>query len=307
MFEEEYLIENKYKVVEKIGRGGFGNVYLVTDTSPSRKRYALKVLEDVKMNEELKVGLVLGDKSPFLVKFLEVFNQKGRLMILMEYCSEGDLAKRINKEHPPSDIDIYRFIYESGMGLKTLHNAKIVHRDIKPSNFFLGEDGGLKLGDYGMAMALETLLGKSSFTAATNGYTAPEILMGKKVCTLKVDIFSLGVTLMEFILGHNPFSNPGENVNMMLALTGKPVDAALTHPHPAMELARRMIAVDPEARPTIDAVLSFSLPLTPLHALCVQALKDKKALKNLKNRELLENALERLALNNEALEIGGEK
>lgn len=248
-------------------------MFLVESLSTPPQKYALKVLEDVEMNEEVKIGLVLGGKCPYLVKFHDVFQKEEGLMILMEYCDGGDLSGKIKSNHPPSDIDTYRFFYESGNAVKTLHDVGIIHRDIKPQNFFFIVTGGYKLGDYGLARSIEYILARTASLVGTNGYTAPEVLRGKKI-SLKADIFSLGVTLMEFILGHNPFSNPGETVDLQRALDAKPVEAALTHPHPIMQLARRMVNANPDLRPNIAEVLGATLPVLPLlsclHAVVVE-------------------------------------
>lgn len=91
----------------------------------------------------------------------------------------------------------------------------------------------------------------------SSGYTAPEILQGK--------------------------NEPGEDVNMLRIIQGSPVEAALRHTHPVMKLARRMIAADPAARPTIDEVLAAPFPiaslLTSLHAICteLESVRKEKA------------------------------
>lgn len=249
------VIKN-YKIVAKIGKGGFGKVFLVESLSPPGEKLALKVLEDVDLNEEVRIGLKLGGKCPYLVEFKEICKLEDEVFIFMEYCDGGDLAKRIRENKTPTDAEIYRFLYESLTAVKALHDAGVIHRDITPSNFFLLSNGGYKLGDYGFARMVEPLLEKSMTHVGADGYIAPEILQGNKTYTAKVDIFSLGVTVMEFILGHNPFCNPGQNVNVLLAAKGMPVAAALQHPHPVMQLALRMIAANPVARPSASEILS---------------------------------------------------
>lgn len=264
MFRKDDVVEKKYKVLRKIGSGGFGNVYHAQSLSSPSEQFALKVLENMNMNEEeVKVGLAFD--SPYLVKFKEILNRKEGVIIVMEYCDGGDLAARIEQKKPPTEAEIYKLLHDSSMALKLLHDAGIVHRDIKPSNFFLVK-GGFKLGDYGTVRLYQSACTKSLTCIGSNGYISPEILLGKRSYTMKVDIFSLGVTLMEFILGYNPFCNSGENVNILMVASGTPVEAAIRHPHPVMALARRMIAVDPASRPDIDEVLAFPVPASAMTA-----------------------------------------
>lgn len=231
-------------------------MYLV-ETIPPPKMYALKVVENECFSEEMKIGVNLSQKCPYLVNFKEVFHADDQLCIVMEYCSGGDLSKRLQQGKPLSDSEIYGFLHNSAMAIKTLHDAGIIHRDIKPSNFYLIPSGGFKLGDYGTArmLAMETMT-----CLGSSGYIPPEIMEGSGKYTPKVDVFAWGITLMEIILGHSPFSpSAGAPVNLRQAALGIPFEAAMSHPHPVMALARRMISQDPTRRPTVDEVLASSV------------------------------------------------
>jgi serine/threonine protein kinase len=92
------------KILKKIGKGGFGNVYLVSPVLSPTKQFALKLLDGVTVDNEVKIGLDLSGKCSFLVKTEEVIAKDEGLIIVMEYCGGGDLAKRIEEGKPPSDI-----------------------------------------------------------------------------------------------------------------------------------------------------------------------------------------------------------
>lgn len=276
-----------YKVVRKIGRGSFGDVFLMETVSLPCEQYALKIMENIPLNDEIKVGLILSQKCQFLVKFKETFVEDDELFIVMEYCGGGDLEKRVKQGPPFTDLDIYRFLFESGTAIKTLHKSKIIHRDIKTTNFFLDLFGCFKLGDFGMAKTLDLTSTKTMTLTGSQGFMSPEVMRGEKTYTEKVDVFSWGATLMQIILGYSPFATSHGAINLELAMKGTPVDAALKHPHPVMALARRMIAADPSLRPSPDDVLCFQFAaLAVLHGVVEE--RDAALRENAKLKERLE-------------------
>lgn len=256
------------------------SVFVVSKNSD--EKYVMKILEGGLVNDEIKIGLTLGKQCPYLVRVFEVFSnddeEDGELYMIMEYCDGGDLSKRIQKNIPPSDLEIYRFVFEGAQAIDTLHKNNIIHRDIKPGNFLLLKNGGFKLADYGVARILSLIPSFNTMTrAGSEGYVCPEILNGEKTYTMKADIFSFGVTLLEFMLGWHPFSNSNRMINTQSILSGTPIDAARNHPHPCAQLALRMLSLNPAARPNAADILAASLPLLmPLHALVLENIRLKE-------------------------------
>lgn len=275
-------IVREYKVIEKIVVGK--SVFVVSKISNEKMKFVMKVLEGGVMNDEVKIGMTLWKQCPHLVRIFEVFAgdvDDDELYLIMEYCEEGDLWKRIQKKQPPTDMEIYQFVYEGAMAIQTLHKNNVIHRDIKPGNFYLVKNGGFKLGDYGVARILSSIHSNITMTrTGTEGYVSPEILTGEKAYTNKTDIFSFGITLLEFIIGQHPFSNSNGTINTQSILSGSPIKAALTHPHPCAQLALQMIRVDPANRPSAEDILAAGLPLlAPLHGLsgACQTLRESQA------------------------------
>lgn len=259
-----------YQIIDKFETTK--SVFLVSNSS--NEKFVMKALEGGMMSEEIKIGSELGSKCPFLVKVFDVFQGEDgdeHVYIIMEYCEEGDLSKRIEKKIPPTDAEIYRLLYEGTEAINTLHKAGVIHRDIKAANFFILKLGGYKLGDYGVARILDSIPLKTMTHVGTDGYISPEIMEGEKAYTNKTDIYSFGVTILEFILSRHPYSNDNGILNMARAVNCNPIPAALSNQHPCAKLALRMIAKEPSARPSAEDILSTAFPLlTPFHALYVE-------------------------------------
>lgn len=255
-------VRKNYKIVSKIGGSSVANVFLVTNLLKSTEKLAMKIISKVDLDAEITIALSLSQRSPFLVKLKEVFSENDEVIIVMEYCPGDNLAKRIEKHQQPGDVELYRFFFEIAITLKVLHMSNIFHLHVKPSNVFCFSNGGFKLGDYGIAGILKNTI---------DGYTCPEVIQGEKPFTQKADVFSLGATVMEFMLGFNPFSMPNKPVDKSLVAKGTPSSAVLKHSqinHPAIQIGLRMIAEKPAARPDIDEILNFLYDIfTPFHPL----------------------------------------
>jgi serine/threonine protein kinase len=199
------LLDNKYKVIDFIDSGGFGEVYLVSDESRGIK-VALKVMPveagfDV-LEREAKAVMQLN--HPNVVKILD-FNRIDDLSyIVMEYLPEGNLHKVLLKR--ADHIGEPEFV---GYALQMLHglqeiNKRIIHRDLKPQNILY--DGiNLKITDFGLSKYIEDATRSNSFKGAgTYAYMAPETWEQQRA-TPATDIYSLGIIFYEMLVLRLPF------------------------------------------------------------------------------------------------------
>jgi NIMA (never in mitosis gene a)-related kinase len=146
-----------YEKIRKIGSGTFGNVWLVKKDD---QLYAMKRVpcdpEYLQIPAEIMVLKQLD--SPYIVKYHDSFVDKSWLCIVMEYCPEGDLQKRIQSQRENgnfSDSQILTWFTQICLALSHMHSKKILHRDLKPQNIFLTAEMHLKIGDFGISRCLE--------------------------------------------------------------------------------------------------------------------------------------------------------
>jgi len=220
-------IISHYKIINKVGAGGMGEVYLAEDTELNR-RVALKFLpshlckdEDCRKRFKREAQAAAKLKHPNIVTIYEVSEFKGRPFIAMERC-EGQTLRDVIKDDKLSPEKIIELVMQITGGLQEAHEAGIVHRDIKPSNIILDNRGRPKLLDFGLATVQGSeKLTKSGSTLGTVGYMSPEQIQGKDT-DHRSDLFSLGVVLYEVIAGRLPFEGDTEATIMNSVLNGVP-------------------------------------------------------------------------------------
>jgi serine/threonine protein kinase len=127
----------------------------------------------------------------------------------MEYCTGGSINKFLqdqkkSKMFPVKEEILKKYLFQSLSGLEYLHSKGIIHRDIKPQNLFLDDFKNLKIGDFGIAKRIESAKGYAKSMCGTALYMAAELATGKY--TNLVDIYSLGVTFLKFMLNEEDFA-----------------------------------------------------------------------------------------------------
>ncbi len=204
-----------YRILEKIGSGGMGEIYLAEDTKLERK-VALKFLPRAmtadteartRFEREAKAAAALN--HPNIVTVYEIGEHEGQVFIAMEYV-EGRTLKDMISVGTGCDLSlpiaqIIDIATQIASGLAAAHAKGIVHRDIKPQNIVIDNDGHVKVLDFGLAkLKGVSPLTKESFTYGTVHYMSPEQALGKEVDP-RSDIWSLGVVMYEMASGELPF------------------------------------------------------------------------------------------------------
>uniref|UniRef100_A0A8D2JIU1 non-specific serine/threonine protein kinase n=1 Tax=Varanus komodoensis TaxID=61221 RepID=A0A8D2JIU1_VARKO len=129
---------DKYEIIKKIGEGSFGKVFLAKGKE-DYQQCVIKEINLTKMSRKEKessqeeVSLLARMKHPNIVAFYTSFHEKNKLYIIMEYCDGGDLMKRINMQHGVlfDEDKILGWFVQICLGLKHIHDRKILHRDVK--------------------------------------------------------------------------------------------------------------------------------------------------------------------------------
>nr|XP_055100786.1 serine/threonine-protein kinase Nek5 isoform X2 [Symphalangus syndactylus] len=253
---------DKYDVIKAIGQGAFGKAYLAKGKSDS-KHCVIKEINFEKMpiqeKEASKKEVILLEKMkhPNIVAFFNSFQENGRLFIVMEYCDGGDLMKRINRQRGVlfSEDQILGWFVQISLGLKHIHDRKILHRDIKAQNIFLSKNGMVaKLGDFGIARVLNNSMELARTCIGTPYYLSPEICQNKPYNN-KTDIWSLGCVLYELCTLKHPFE--GNNLQQ-LVLKICQAHFAPVSPRFSRELhslISQLFQVSPRDRPSINSIL----------------------------------------------------
>ena len=196
--------------IKELGKGMFGNVFLVNCTS-NNSFYALKTVNKEKAKQyEIYENLVQERKillqvdHPFIVKLVKTFKDPSRLYFLMEFIEGQDLFDTIRSIGILNSDSARFYISCIVLILENLHEQKIIYRDLKPENIMIDKEGYPKLIDFGTAKIIES----RTFTlVGTPHYMAPEIIKGSGY-GFQADVWSLGIMLYEFVCGGVPF---GEN------------------------------------------------------------------------------------------------
>ena len=179
-----------YRIVEKIGAGGMGEVYLAQDTKLDRK-VALKVLPaDLAANQDRMRRFVQEAKAaaalnhPNIAHIYEIVEADGVNFIAMEFVDDVTLSEKIHGERTELG-KLLRFLQHIAEGLAKAHAAGIVHRDLKPDNIMITNDGHAKILDFGLAKLVETsgpgpeqIEGGEASTAVMHQHSVPGMIMG---------------------------------------------------------------------------------------------------------------------------------
>ena len=226
-----------YHVLEKIGQGGMGEVFLAQDTVLNRK-VALKFLpQQMEQNVTARKRFLREAQSaaaldhPFICHIHEIGEAEGKDFIAMEYVEGQTLKEKLLRGPLPLKEGL-TLALEMVQALEKAHQKEIVHRDLKPSNIMVTSDGHVKVMDFGLAKQTSpagaenaqehtvTQLTEVGTPIGTPGYMSPEQIRGQPLDT-RSDLFSLGVILYEMLTGAHPFRrNSGmETASAILAET----------------------------------------------------------------------------------------
>ncbi len=246
-----------YQIIEKIGEGGMGAVYLANDTRLAR-RIALKLLpEKLATDRERMQRFVREARSasalnhPNIITIYEIGESNNTHFISTEYI-EGETLREQLKGRPLDFKSSLEIAIQVAGALDAAHRAGIVHRDVKPENVMIRPDGLVKLLDFGIAKLTETQsdadLDPEALTAikaqtapgmiiGTAGYMSPEQAQGK-IVDARSDIFSFGVMLYEMLAGKPPFEGGNAMETIGAILNKEPVPLSRQTPEVPREIER---------------------------------------------------------------------
>ena len=210
-----------YLIKRTIGRGTFSKVKLAVNKTTSQK-VAIKILEKSKIIEPddlerivREMAIIIEFNHPNVVVVHEIFETDEHYLIIMDYCSGGELFNYIVVNQRLEEDEASFFYYQLINGVEYIHSKNIVHRDLKPQNIMLLNDSTtdiqIKIMDFGLSKVIAQNE-KLKEGMGTITYIAPEILIGNSY-DFKVDVWSLGVTWFYVLSGHFPFDDNNSEIN----------------------------------------------------------------------------------------------
>lgn len=258
-----------YKVLERLGTGGMGLVYLC-EHRLMRRRVAIKVLPNASAKDveclkrfyrEARVSAALD--HPHIVRAYDVDEDEKHHYQVMEFVDGSLLHDIVVKQGP---LDIHRaahYISMAALGLQHAHECNFVHRDIKPNNLILDRTGVCKILDMGLARVFsdsEEVLTRGIL--GTPDYLAPEQSIDSHHVDIRADIYSLGCTMYFLLSGRAPFGEGSVAQKLQWHQSAQPPPLREFRPDVPQEMAavvEVMMAKDPEHR--------FQLPIEVVEAL----------------------------------------
>lgn len=204
-------LNDRYEILKTIGEGGMANVYLAKDVILDRD-VAIKVLRGDLANDEKFVrrfqreALSASSLShPNIVEIYDVGEDDGDYFIAMEYIPGLNLKQLLKKRGSLTVHEVIDIMLQITSAMSVAHDSMIIHRDLKPQNILIMDDGGIKITDFGIAMALNsTQFTQTNSAMGSVHYFPPEQASGKGA-TLKSDVYSLGIMMYELLTGELPF------------------------------------------------------------------------------------------------------
>ncbi len=266
----ERVVGGRYRIISRLGEGGFGRVWKAQDT-------ALDVPVAVK---EVRLPHQLGTESgterqervtraarearnaarlrdhPHIVAVHDVVVEDDTPWIVMRLVDGCSLEERLRTRGPlpaPLVTEVATALLKA---LKAAHTAGVVHRDLKPANVMLADDGQVLLADFGIAVhETDTRLTATGGVIGSPEYMAPERLDGNQDQAAG-DLFSLGATLYEAVEGISPFRRETPTATMAAVVLHDP--APMRHADPGLAaVITALLAKDPGGRPSVDSTLAM--------------------------------------------------
>ena len=263
------VFNNRYQITERIGIGGMAEVYRAQDNVLGRL-VAVKIMlpqyaADPSFTQRFKqeAAAAANLQSPYIVNVYDWGHDDDTYYIVMEYVRGSDLKTAINERGAINQRKVAEIGSQVCQALSVAHKLDIIHRDIKPQNIMVQPDGNVKVMDFGIARAKNSVKTQTSSVLGTAHYISPEQAQGKEL-TYASDIYSLGIVLYEAATGRLPFDGPDA-----VSVAMKQVNDLPAPPH----------EINPDIDPTLEAIIMKSLAKNPLERFATandmkQALND---------------------------------
>ncbi len=247
------VLNGRYEIGERIGVGGMAEVYSAQDSVLGRI-VAVKVMlskyaedEDFSRRFRQEAAAAANLQSPYIVNVYDWGHDLGTYFIVMEYVRGSDLKSAIKQRGAINQRKVAEIGSQVCQALSVAHAQDIVHRDIKPQNIMVQPDGNVKVMDFGIARAKNSVSEKTGNVLGTAHYISPEQAQGHDL-TNATDIYSLGVVLYEAATGKLPFDGPDAMSVAMMQVQDEPMLPS---------------AINPDVDPALEAIIIKAMRKKP--------------------------------------------
>jgi eukaryotic-like serine/threonine-protein kinase len=261
---QNHLLKERYRILEQVGRGGFGAVYKAADTLFGYRFVAIKEMEQSRLSPQetaeaiesfkREAHLLAGLQHPNIPGIYDYFGEAGRWYLVMDFIDGETLEEHLLKSRG-GYLPVAK-VLDIGMQLCTvlgyLHTRQppIIFRDLKPANILLNSSGRIYLIDFGIARHFKPGQSKDTVAFGSPGYAPPE-QYGKAQTTPRADIYALGATLHQLLTGDDPSLTPFRFAPFQLRSQTTPVglDTLITS----------MLEIDEKRRPASTHAIMLEL------------------------------------------------
>ncbi|KAM7382807.1 hypothetical protein PAMP_002514 [Pampus punctatissimus] len=259
------LVAKRYSVLQSLGRGSFGSVYLVQDTKATDEE-ELKVLKqiplgDLRPDETVRATqeaqLLSQLHHPAILTFYHSFLERDAFCIITEYCQDRDLDYKLEETRRAGqslpEIQVINWLIQLLLGLHYMHDRRILHRDLKAKNVFLKQNL-VKIGDFGVSCLLMGPCDLATTFTGTLYYMSPEVL-NHHGYDYKSDIWALGCLLYEMCCLNHAFQGPNFLSVVMKIVEGETPTLPAGYSADLNFVMQRMLQKQPSSRPSATELL----------------------------------------------------
>lgn len=255
LLEPGMMLADRYRIIRRVGEGGFSTVLLVEDTMVNED-VILKILNpQIAMGDEMikrfiqELRYARKVTHENIIRIHDIIPLGRSYAISMEYFPSHTLADELQGEVPLNTKRGIKIIFDVCRGISVAHQLNIVHRDLKPLNILIDDQSMVKVVDFGVAAATNnagTRLTRVGTLLGTPAYVAPEQVRSRAI-DARTDIYSLGVVMYEVFTGRTPYT--GDDMSILF----QHVEGNLIHP----------IEVNSNIPPTLDAIIRKAMSVDP--------------------------------------------
>lgn len=250
-------LRQRFELIKTLGQGTYGKVKLAVERHTGRK-VAIKSIRKTKIDNETdlrrirrEIDIMSSLRHPHLISIYEVFENKEKIIIVMEYANGGELYDYINDRKQLDTHEARKYFRQIVSAIHYCHQHNIVHRDLKLENILLDKAGNVKIADFGLSnhFSQDHLL--NTFCGSPL-YASPEIVNGLPYFGPEVDCWSLGVLLYTLVYGAMPFD--GSDFKRLRKQISEGDYYEPAKPADASGLIARLLCVDPDRRAGMEDI-----------------------------------------------------